>query len=366
MHSVDTTAEAVNFLRESGDSPPLLHVLTQPTLCQRLAECDATVFRCALRRTAFGLALAHGAGGAADGWNPDRKRDGRVSVRELAAYTRELTQYASIAAGFPSQLPRLHGTGADFDLFRVPHDGPSPLPTMADPEPYPDFFQNGWKDRDTWVADRVHIRAPRLIHQLTLTATRAERRWLAGGNSDAIRATFDATVSRLREVRPTLLPIATPIGSIARIQKPVPKLAATTDALQGVFNRILESPGVERDKALTEAMKAAWDKPVGCRAPCDATAAAIFAFAQNLEKPTHEQIKQLAALIAGFKPRPPRHAELLTLTLIGGLNPDEVERWPVGAIATLIQVARSAEDAVACDGRFLPWIKGERLGERAE
>jgi hypothetical protein len=47
----------------------------------------------ALKRTAFGLALAHGAGGAADGWNPERSKNGRVSARELAAYARELTHF---------------------------------------------------------------------------------------------------------------------------------------------------------------------------------------------------------------------------------------------------------------------------------
>ncbi len=338
-------------LSESGDLP--YFVLTSNTPAD-----GANVFR-PLKRSAFGLAFAHGAGGAADGWNTERKRDGRVSARELAAYTRELTNYASITAGFPPQLPRLHGNGADFDLFRIPHDGPSPLPTMGDPEPYPTWLQNGWKDRDDWVATGLHLRSPRLVHQLSLSATRAERRWLAGGNGEAIRATFDATVSRLREVRPTLTPVVTPTGSIARAkQKPGLKLSAASDALQVVFNRILESSGAERDKALTEAMKAVWDKPVDAE-PFDAVAAVIFTFAENLEKPTHEQMKQLSALIAGFKPHAPRHAELLSLGIIGGLPPDDVDRWPVGAISTLIQVARAAEDAVACDGRDFPWLKGE-------
>ncbi|HEV3383192.1 MAG TPA: hypothetical protein VG097_00175 [Gemmata sp.] len=341
---------ALAKLTESGDLP--YFVLTANTPAE-----GANVFR-PLQCTAFGLALAHAAGGAADGWNPERKRNGRVSVRELAAYTRELTHYASISAGFPPQLPRLHGTGIDFDLFRVPHDGPSQLPTLADPEPCPAWLQTGWKDRDDWVLAKLHLRSPRLIHQLTLTSTRAEQRWLAGGNGEAIHATFDATTNRLREVRPTLTPVATPTGSVARAQQKTGlKLSVASDSLQGVFNRILELPGAERDKALAEAMKAAWDKPVETE-PFDATALAVFTFAQNLEKPTHEQMKQLSALIAGFKPHPPKHAELLALSLIGGLAPEEVERWPVGAIATLIQVARAAEDAVACGGHDLPWIKG--------
>ena len=344
---------ALARLSESGDLP--FFVLTANTPPE-----GANVFRI-LHRTAFGLALAQGAGGAADGWNGERKRDGRVSVRELAAYTRELTHHASITGGFSPQLPRLHGPDGDFDIFWVPRDGPLSLPTLADPEPYPDFLQNGWKDRDAWFAAGLNRRAPRLVHQLTLTASRSERRWLAGGNGDAIHATFDATVNRLREVQPTLSPVVVPTGSVARArQNPALKLTAAKDALQAVFNRILETPGVERDKALAEAMKAAWEKPPDAE-PFDAVAVACFTFAQNLDKPTQEQMKQLAALIAGFRPRPPRHAELLTLSLIGALTPEEVERWPLGAIATLIQVARAAEEAVACDGRVLPWLAGELL-----
>ena len=123
-----------------------------------------------------------------------------------------------------------------------------------------------------------------------------------------------------------------------------------------MFNRLLETPGPERDKALLDAIKAIGDKPPEPE-PFDSTAVAIFTFARNLEKPTHDQMKHLATLISALKPRPPRHAELQTIALIGGLPAEQVNRWPDGTIALLLAVTRDAEDAAAIDGRCLPWVR---------
>ncbi len=343
---------ALAKLDQAGDLP--FFVLTANT-----PPGGANVLR-PLRRSAFGLALAQGAGGEADGWNPERSRDGRVSVRELAAYVSEVTHSAAVAAGLPPQLPRLHGNAADFDVFRVPRGNPTPPPTPADPEPYPDYLTAAWKDYDAWIADRLQVRAPRLMRHFTLTATRAERRWLAGGSADAIKPTFDTAASRLREVRTTLTPITQPTGSVARARrKPGVNPTAARGTLQTVFDRIVMLPSPEREKALTDAMKPIWEKPPDAE-PFDATAAAIFAFAQNSEKPSHDLMKNLAALAAGIKPHPPRHAELLVIGLIGGLPADQVEeRWPPRAIPLLLETASLAEEAVACDGRCLPWIKAD-------
>ena len=112
---------------------------------------------------------------------------------------------------------------------------------------------------------------------------------------------------------------------------------------------------MERNKALGDAMKAIWDKPPDVE-PFDSLAAAVFTFARNLEQPTHDQMKQLATFLAGFKSRP-RHAELLTLSIIGGLPPEQVARWPEETIAKLVRTAREAEEAAAIDGRCLPWVR---------
>ena len=199
---------ALAALTDSGDLPLLVLTANTPAA-------GTNVLR-ALKRTAFGLAVAHGAGGAADGWNADRSRDGRVSVRELAAYAREVTHFISTTAGLPAQTPRLHGTGGDFDIFAIPQSGAAPLPSLVDAEREPEWLQKAWKDRDEWAKEELHVRAPRVFRHFTLTAARAERRWLSGGNPEAIQATFNVAAVRLRDIRPTLAPIVQPVWTVAR------------------------------------------------------------------------------------------------------------------------------------------------------
>lgn len=341
---------ALEKLDKAGDLPFFVLTANNPT--------DGANALRALRRSAFGLALALATGGEADGWNAERKRDGRVSVRELAAHVRELTNHASTAAWLPAQLPRLHGSAADFDAFHVPRGGPAALPALADAESYPEFLRDAWKDRDKWLDDRLQLRAPRVVRHFSLTAVRAERRWLAGGELAGIKAAFDSPASRLRDAAGSLKPLVQPVGSVARARrKPGVDPVAARAVLQPVFSRIIEAPGPERDKALLPAMAAVWDKPPDPE-PFDAAAVAIFAFAQSqLEKPTAEQMKQLAALAAGFKPRPPRHAELVTISLIGNLPVEQTDKWPPQTVRVLLDVAAVAELAAAGEGANLPWIK---------
>ena len=127
----------------------------------------------------------------------------------------------------------------------------------------------------------MHLRAPRAFRHFTLSAARAERRWLAGGNPDAIQATFNVPASRLRDMRPAQAPIVQPVGTVARAQRKAgagTSVAAATTALQGVFNRLSDppskEPAKEPDKS-AEAMKAVWDKPPEGE-PFDAIAVAVF------------------------------------------------------------------------------------------
>src|SRR5207249_4007184 len=117
------------------------------------------------------------------------------------------------------------------------------------------------------------------------------------------------------------------------------------------------SPSPERNAALDKAVMALAAKPLDAES-ADAFAVAIFTFVQTQEQPTHEQIVRLSGLVAALKPRL-RHAELLTLGLIAGLPQERAERGRT--IPALLECAALAEEAAACDGRCLPWIK-ETLG----
>lgn len=313
----------------------------------------ATVIR-PLNRTAFGLALGQAAAGSADGWNPGRTKDGRVSTEELLAYVREVTPVLSTAYGLPPQVPRVHGQGTHFILLQSP-DGAAALPTLPDPEPYPEWLTAAWKDRDAWVKDGLPRRAPRLVQHFTLAAVRAERRWLAGFDSKTIGDQFLPTANALREEAKTLRPVAPLARSVARVRtRPGVDVRAAEAALRAVFDKIRDPGGTKKEElaGLIQAAKPA-DAP-----PFDATAVAVFEFAARLREPTFEQVRQLAALVGGLRPRP-RHPELLALELLAGLPPELAARWPVGAIGTFLTLAQTAEETVVFDGRCLPWVRGK-------
>jgi hypothetical protein len=340
---------ALARLDQAGDLP--FFVLTANT-----PAAGPTVIR-PLKRTAFGLAQAQAAGGAADGWNPSRSKDGRVSSDEFTAYVREVTHAASVAYGHAPQLPRLHGKGTTFFMLHVPGSGPVPVPTAADADPYPDWLRDGWKDRDAWVKDGLPRRAPRLVHHVTLAATRAEQRWLAGLDPKAVGDQFLPVANDLRETAKPLRPPVPLVRSVARVRtNPAVDVKAAEAALRPVFDKVREPAGVKKEE-LAGAMQAAWAKPADA-APFDATAAALFGFALGLEDPTFEQVRYLAQLAAGFRPRP-RHPELLALDLLAGLPPELSARWPAGTVRTFLTTARAAEDAAVFDGRSLPWVRGK-------
>jgi hypothetical protein len=317
-----------------------------------------------LKRTAFGLAVGQAVAGSADGWGPSRTKDRRVSVEEFVAYVRQVTHALSAGYGHPPQLPRIHGKGADFVLAPVEND--PALPALADPEPLPGWWGPAWTDRDKWVKDGLHRRAPRVPHHLGLAATRAERRWLAGDDPKRVEDAFVPLADSLRAEAARLRAPVPKARSVARVlANPAVDVKGASAALQTVFRLIRESVPPkkgEKDPKLDAAMQAAWAKPPD-GPPHDATAAAIFSYAVGLDEPKHLQVKHLAALAAGL-PERPRHPEILALELVAGIEADLDRKPYAGAIRALLRAAAAAETAAVFDGRLLPWLR-ERL-ERAD
>ena len=345
---------ALKKLADAGDLP--FRVLSANT------PCTGPVVVRPLKRTAFGLAVAQAIGGAADGWEADRVKDSRVSVEEFVAYVRETTYAASVAFGHtPAQLPTVHGKGPNFILAQIPPGGAAPLPTLPDPEPQPDWLQPAWTDRDKMLKDGLHRRSPRLTHQFTLAAARAEHRWLGGLDPKAVGDRFLPVATDLRETAKGERPPAALVKSVARARlNPATDVRAAEAALRPVFERLREPVGPKKDEMLPALMQAAWAKPAD-PPPFDATAAAIFDYAASLDDPTFDQMRQLAALAGGFRPRP-RHPEVLAVELVAGVPPELAKRWPAGAIRAFLTTAKVSEDAAMFDGRCLPWVR-DKLAE---
>jgi hypothetical protein len=344
---------ALARLEQTGDLP--FFVLTAN------APADGPLVLRPLRRTAFGLALQLGASGHADGWGPDRGKDGKVSAVELAAYVRTSTYQATLAAGTAPQLPWLHGKSADFAVRPVPPAGPDQLPTHTDFETYPLWLAAAQKDRETWIAGGLHRRAPRLVRQFGLEFVRAERRWLAGADPKLVQERFEPITNDLRAAAKELAPITRPARSVARTRGRNPDaVRAAETALRPLLDKVRDPAGVKQEEFVT-AQQAVWAKPPDA-APFDATAAALFGFALGLEDPSFEQIRRLVETADGLRVKIAPgllHPEILTLDLIAGLDPKIVARWPAGTVRRLLLAAQSAEEAAAADGRCLPWVRDE-------
>jgi len=342
---------ALTKLQDSNDLP--FPVLLADTPCT-----GANVIR-PLKRSAFGLALAQAAGGAADGWNPSRSKDGRISIHELTTYVREVTNSLSTAYGHPPQVPRVYGPSSEAIALQVPQAGAAELPKLPEVESYPDFLRDAWKDRDVWIAAKLHQRAPRLVNQFTLAASRAEQRWLGGLEAKSTADQFLPLATDLRETAKTLGPLTPLVRSIARDRATQPVVTGSNPAeaaLRPLFDKIRDPAGAKKEE-LQAALQAMWAKPPDAD-PYPQTAAAIFNAALALDDPTFEQIRLLALTASGLRPKP-RQPEILALELLAGLPPELTSRWPAGAIRTFLLTVRDAEAAVVFDGRCLPWVRGK-------
>jgi hypothetical protein len=341
---------ALGQLTDKRDLPFLVLTANNP--------CDGPNVLQPLRRSVFSLAVSQGLAGAADGWGAEGHKDERVMAKELAAYVREVTATVTQSPGLVLQVPRLHGESDDFRLLPVPQGGPPPLPTPADPEKYPPWLIDGWKERDAWVAAGLHRRAPRVTFHLSRVARRAEQRWLGGLDSKAVQAQFAPVAAELRGVANTLAPTTSPTHSVARVRVRVAKEAdAAYKELTPLFSAIRNAGPVKPEEAkgglppeITAAIAAARGKSKDAD-PCDATAVALFRFAVvGLENPTHDQMKAIAATAAAFELK---HVEFLTVALVAGLSDRQVSRWPDGTTRKLLEITRDAEEAAALDSRAL-------------
>ena len=347
---------------KAGELPfPVLHAHTPPGG----PAADHTQ-----RGTAFGLALARGIGGAADGWLPDRTTDQNVSAMELAAFVRDATYAATEPFGGTRQLPRLHGPGGDFTLVAVrspklPQATEEPPPA---PAPYPDWLAAAWKDRDDAVAAGLHLRAPRLVRHHTLAALRAERAFLAGGDAARLKGQFGGKLTELKAAMPKLGPFPPAAHSLAAARRTAgfePKVKAAAAALRPVFG-LVRSPEFARAEpaAAAAAVKAELTKAkVPPESPPLAVAAAVWD--ELLKEPTLDRVKAFAPLVdaLGLKPPP---AEFAGVQLILAARPERMSRLDGDAVRAVLEAFAAGERAAAGDGRTFPLVREALAGLDAD
>ncbi len=319
----------------------------------------------AVRQSAFGLAMSQGAGGRADGWNPEKHTNGKVSFQEFAQYTRQATLIATNASGGGDQLPALFGPGGDFPLVSVPLGGPKVLPEKIDTEPYPEWLKASWIERDKWLNEGLHRRAPRIPIQQALVASRAEDAWYAGLDPAAIQDRHAPVLKKLAEAGKAFPPLSLPKKSHARWSAPsdaIAQEALAAVALRSYLSKIQSDEPIKKEdlQMALQLTRGALDAKAAEISP-EAIQGAILNTAWNLKSPTQEQLARAAALLATV-PTANRLSESILVSWIAGLPPEQVREWEkaeAGAVLSLLLLSKATEQALAIEGPCLPWLRGE-------
>lgn len=307
-----------------------------------------------LQRSVFGRYLALGLAGYADGAGPSGGvTNGRVSVRELHAFTAGLVDAWAQANRKARQTPMLFGPDNKFDFDLTTHTTIQPWPAefeIADPsaEQYP--FEEGWKLRDAWWAAGVgaYRSAPWALRVLEASLLRAEQRWRAGVDLKRVQKVLAAD----RRGCEALADQAARVGP-----GPGPKVdAKAADALRGVLalRDSLPKAGDEAVKGQAALEKARQDflKLAG-GLPAGAFGDTLFAVAGADSFPSQPKVQLLNELLRSVGPRPaPKGAPLLER--LGKLDVDE---WPVPAVHQALHLVVAADRVSGCDPRAFPWAR---------
>ena len=113
----------------------------------------------------------------------DGRRDGRVSVAEIAAFVKGgVAQRARITQD-AAQHPLFFGEGRDFDLTAISLRSHHQQTAAAKPpaaRAYPKWLAAAWTTRDQMIASGKLDQTPRLWQRWEETLLRAEGQWRGG------------------------------------------------------------------------------------------------------------------------------------------------------------------------------------------
>jgi hypothetical protein len=345
-----------------------LHAVPDPN---RLVLCVSAPGQVALGaeelgRSAFGYYWEQALRGHADGWNPQRQANGRVSVTEAAAYVQARVDRWAQRNRQARQTPVLHGTGEDFELIALAHGTPTPTPPPPELPAYPPWLLARWKLADEWYASELPGTDPRLLRQLRQTVLLAESAWRQGWDRGEAEARLQAALrdeldllQRRREQALRMLPHPEPRAlALAFAGQPDPG-AALSDTLRDWLikfdaqTRALKPDQVEavRDKLTAELLDQLKAKP-----PAE-VAWAVFDQLVKDPNPRPERVRLLQAILAAQQPLP-RYVETLFLArLAERAGQASADGWPVETVRLAARTVRAGEQAAASPRTF-PWTRG--------
>jgi hypothetical protein len=311
-----------------------------------------------LRLSVFGYYLDQGLSGHADGYNATRTRHGRVTVRELAEYTRKhVDRWAQHNQG-TSQTPVLYGTGEDFAVVGYERGAIPPLGELPEAEPLPAWLRDLWVMHDRWYAAAVFRRAPRAYQQLGTFLLRAEERWRSGIEVDRIREELAQDLLRVKRLAEAAVdpPARTP-RSLAMARGADRKAdPAATEALRGLLEKVAPEANVKPEE-VDKTRAAIKDKFKAT--PFVEVAAAVFETAVAEPAMTIKKVRLLQQVLDDWKGEPGYVETLYLQRLVDLAQTVEDKLWPwrVEAVQQLLRTVQEGEKVTACDPADVAWIE---------
>jgi hypothetical protein len=332
---------------------------------QRLVLCacspgQVSLWSEAMGRSVFGYYLEEGLRGWADGLNPDGKRDGQVSVRELAEYVKHRVDRWAWRNRNTRQTPVLLGPESikDFNLVALEHGDPQPHLEAPDSKAYPDWLQKGWSLWDDSWSEKNFQLAPRAFAQLGANLLRAEQEWRGGTDPGQVEKLLERRLGDFKDsltqaraiakVEPRSLAQAVSLG-----RKPDPKV---TEAVKELLKKVAEPPADKAKEAEQDQNKLIEKFLDGNPVKEFDLAKTAFDLAVGDPNPAPEKIRFLAKLVQKHQPQP-HYVETLFLSRLAKLADEYRNKpWPTGIIRRSLDVVREGEKAASQEKAF-PWIR---------
>ncbi len=304
--------------------------------------------------SAFAFYVADGLRGAADGFNPDRRADGRVRVRELADFAAaRVARWARECRGL-RQTPHLYGDAKDFDLTARPQ----PAPERPAARPYPGWLLAGWKERDDWLARGAFRAAPAAFNALQAALPRAERDWRLGGRPERVETNLKDARSAAQSARDRAKPEPPPpLRSLAAWQVPEKLAAEWSPLIESFLTARATAATNPKDAEKAQADRQAFIQKTTANEDARKAAAALVwrrLLSDNSPKP--EVVADLSALLDAVQPQPTTESQAAH-RLAAWQRPGGTQ-WPPGAARQLLQTEDAANRAIAAGPAAFPWAKG--------
>lgn len=311
-----------------------------------------------MRQSVFGFYTVEGMRGWADGYNPQKKRNRRVSVSELAGFVRGRVARWARRNRNADQTPLVVAGKDDFDLVVLSERELRPTEENASVDPYPEGLAADWKLCDeARLPEKAGLVSPRLVRRLEASLVRAEKRWRGGWEPAAALEGLERDVAAVQDQLARPRPDDPPAHSLALLEarglKVDPDMVA---ALRTLAERFGATPPPTPKEA--DSLRLELQKKFAKAAPME-LCAAVWAVAADQPALHAEAIHFLSGLVGALPPPSGRFVETLFLERLAGLQV-QPNWWPAAACASAIKAIERCERAaaaIAAEPRTLPWAR---------